>query len=73
VPRFSLAVTTRTLKDLGELYDSVRDRGVYFHSHLNENNRPGTGEVATTLAEYEVETYLDTYDGKFLPGSQVGG
>ena len=73
VPRFSLSVTPRTLESLGELYDSVRDRGVYFHSHLNENNRPGTGEVASTLADYQVETYLDTYDGKFLPGSAVGG
>ncbi|WP_280294619.1 amidohydrolase family protein [Nocardia abscessus] len=73
VPRFSLAVTRRTLKNLGELYDSVRDRGVYFHSHLNENNRPGTGEVDATKQAYGVATYLDTYDGKFLPGSAVGG
>ncbi len=72
-PRFSLAVTPRTLKNLGELYDSVRDRGVYFHSHLNENNRPGTGEVAETKETYQVNSYLDTYDGKFLPGSTVGG
>jgi guanine deaminase len=73
VPRFSLAVTRQTLKSLGELYDSVRDRGVYFHSHLNENSRPGTGEVDETKKTYEVNTYLDTYDGKFLPGSEVGG
>ncbi len=73
VPRFSLAVTTQTLKSLGELYDSVRDRGVYFHTHLNENNRPGTGEVDATKERYRVSSYLDTYDGKFLPGSAVGG
>jgi guanine deaminase len=73
VPRFSLSVTTETLKSLGELYDSVRDRGVYVHSHLNENNRPGTGEVDTTKEAYQVDSYLDTYDGKFLPGSTVGG
>jgi guanine deaminase len=73
VPRFSLSVTTETLKNLGELYDSVRDRGVYVHSHLNENNRPGTGEVDTTKETYQVNSYLDTYDGKFLPGSGVGG
>ncbi|SOJ57429.1 Guanine deaminase [Mycobacterium simulans] len=73
VPRFSLAVTTQTLKGLGELYDSVRDRGVYFHTHLNENNRPGTGEVDATKERYQVNSYLDTYDGKFLPGSAVGG
>ncbi len=73
VPRFSLSVTTETLKNLGELYDSVRDRGVYVHSHLNENNRPGTGEVDVTKQVYQVDSYLDTYDGKFLPGSKVGG
>lgn len=73
VPRFALSVTVETLKNLGELYDSVRDRGVYVHSHLNENNRPGTGEVDTTKEIYQVNSYLDTYDGKFLPGSVVGG
>ena len=73
VPRFSLSVTRQTLEKLGELYESVRDRGVYFHTHLNENNRPGTGEVDTTKAVYEVDSYLDTYDGKFLAGSKVGG
>lgn len=73
VPRFSMSVTRETLKNLGDLYDEVRHRGVYFHSHLNENNRPGTGEVDSTKQAYEVETYLDTYDGKFLAGSKVGG
>jgi guanine deaminase len=73
VPRFSLSVTTQTLEALGELYDEVRERGVYFHSHLNENNRPGTGEVDSTKQAYQVDTYLDTYDGKFLPGSRIGG
>jgi guanine deaminase len=73
VPRFSLSVTTETLKNLGELYESVRDRGVYVHTHLNENNRPGTGEVDVTKQTYQVDSYLDTYDGKFLPGSTVGG
>jgi len=73
VPRFSLAVTTETLKNLGELYDSVRASGVYVHSHLNENNRPSTGEVEVTKRAYRVSSYLDTYDGKFLPGSTGGG
>ena len=73
VPRFSLSVTTQTLKNLGELYDSVRERGVYFHSHLNENDRPLTGEVAVTKEVYQVNSYLDTYDGRFLPGAAVGG
>lgn len=73
IPRFSLSVTPQTLRSIGELYDDVRDRGVYFHSHLNENNRPGTGEVDSTKETYGVNSYLDTYDGKFLPGSKVGG
>ena len=73
IPRFSLSITVETFKALGKLYESVRDRGVYFHSHLNENDKPGTGEVATTKEQFQVNTYLDTYDGKFLPGSKVGG
>lgn len=73
VPRFSLSVTADTLTALGELYDSVRADGVYFHSHLNENARPGTGEVDTTLSAYGVKSYLDTYDGHFLAGSRKGG
>lgn len=73
VPRFSLSVTPRTLAAMGELYDAVRDRGVYFHSHLSENDRPGDGEVAAVRAVYGTEHYLDTYDGRFLPGSATGG
>ncbi|MGU3291623.1 guanine deaminase [Williamsia sp. M5A3_1d] len=73
IPRFSLSVTPDTFVALGELYDDVRDRGVYFHSHLNENARPGTGEVDATKAAYGTDSYLDTYDGRFLPGSARGG
>ncbi|MGV9825951.1 amidohydrolase family protein [Gordonia sp. NPDC003429] len=73
VPRFTLSVTTDTLRALGDLYASVRDRGVFVHSHLNENNRPGTGEIDTVKQLFAVDSYLDTYDGKFLPGSREGG
>jgi guanine deaminase len=73
VPRFSLSVTQQTLAALGELYQAYRSRGVYFTSHLNENNRPGDGEIAAVRMFYEVESYLDTYDGHFLPGSEKGG
>ncbi|MGV0586789.1 amidohydrolase family protein [Mycobacteroides chelonae] len=73
VPRFSLSVTADTLAALGELYDGVRGSGVYFHSHLNENARPGTGEVDVTLSTFGVRSYLDTYDGHFLPSSRKGG
>ncbi len=73
VPRFSLSVTTKTFAALGELYEHYRGRGVYFTSHLNENNRPGDGEIAEVLRSYQVKSYLDTYDGRFLPGSKKGG
>lgn len=73
VPRFSLSVTRETLRALGDLYDEVREFGVYFHSHLSENDQPLTGEVASVRAAYGVEHYLDTYDGRFEPGSEVGG
>ncbi|QTI70113.1 amidohydrolase family protein [Gordonia polyisoprenivorans] len=73
VPRFTLSVTTQTLRALGELHADVADTGVYVHTHLNENNRPGTGEIDTVKQLFEVDSYLDTYDGKFLPGSAHGG
>src|SRR6187431_1128997 len=73
VPRFSLSVTPQTLAALGELYTDARTEGVYFHSHLNENNRAGDGEISLVKAQYQVDHYLDTYDGLFLPGSQRGG
>lgn len=73
VPRFSLSVTRQTLAALGDLYGDAKAKGVYFHSHLNENNRPGDGEIAAVMGAYEVDSYLDTYDGLFLPGSKRGG
>jgi guanine deaminase len=73
VPRFSLSVTRQTLAGLGDLYAGVRAQGVYFHSHLNENNRPGDGEIDVVKSVFAVEHYLDTYDGLFLPGSKRGG
>jgi len=73
VPRFALSVTRETLAALGELYADVRESGVYFHSHLNENNRPVDGEIAAVKATFGVDHYLDTYDGLFMPGSARGG
>lgn len=73
IPRFSLSVTPTTLAALGDLYDDVRASGVYVHSHLNENDRPGDGEIAAVLRSYGTRSYLDTYDGLFLPGSAPGG
>jgi guanine deaminase len=73
VPRFALSVTRRTLEALGELYEHYRPRGVYFTTHLSEDARPGDGEIATVLRDYEVPSYLDTYDGRFLAGGERGG
>uniref|UniRef100_UPI0035BBE75C amidohydrolase family protein n=1 Tax=Agreia sp. TaxID=1872416 RepID=UPI0035BBE75C len=58
VPRFSLSVTRETLRSLGELYDEVRGSGVYFHTHLSENDSAVGGEIAAVKAVYEVESYL---------------
>jgi guanine deaminase len=68
MPRFALSVTGRTLQALGELYGSLRDTGVYFHSHLSEN----ISEIAAVRSSYGVEHYLDTYDGRFAEGSSGG-
>jgi guanine deaminase len=65
VPRFALSVTGHTLAALGELYDSVRGQGVYFHSHLSENFH----EIAAVRAAFGVRDYLDTYDGLLGPRS----
>jgi guanine deaminase len=73
VPRFALSVTPVTLSRLGELYEEYRDRGVYFTSHLSENNRPADGEVSRVLSSYSVDRSLDVFDGHFLPGSRAGG
>ena len=60
VPRFALSVTAQTLAALGELYDSVRADGVYFHSHLSENLR----EIEAVRDSLGVSCYLDAYDGR---------
>ncbi len=73
VPRFALSVTPTTLAALGDVFAEYREAGVYFTSHINENNRPGTGEVDTVKRVFGADSYLDTFDGKFLPGSAVGG
>ena len=64
VPRFALSVTGPTLRALGELYDGVRADGVYFHTHLSEN----VSEIAAVRADYGVQHYLDTYDGRCAEG-----
>jgi guanine deaminase len=73
IPRFALSLTIEGLRLLGELFDSVKDRGVFFSTHLAENARPGDGEVEKVIETFRVKSYLDTYDGLFLPGSRRGG
>ncbi|EFV11849.1 guanine deaminase [Segniliparus rugosus] len=72
-PRFALSVTPKTLAELGDLYHEARGSGVYFQTHFSENNRPGVGEVDSTKRAFQTDSYLDVYDGKFLPGSRPGG
>jgi guanine deaminase len=73
VPRFALSVTRRTLEALGELCEHYRPRGVYFTTHLSEDARPGDGEVDSVLRSFEIPSYLDAYDGRFLAGGERGG
>ncbi len=69
VPRFALSVTPATLASLGELYEESRELGVYVTTHLSENRT----EVADVLSRFAVRDYLDVYDGRFRPGSVIGG
>lgn len=73
VPRFALSVTTGTLAALGELWHEYRDHGVYVTTHISENGGRADGEVAEVRRRFGVEEYLDVYDGRFLPGSRIGG
>ncbi len=73
IPRFALSVTPITLAALGDLYDDVRGKGVYFTSHLSENDAGEDGEVATVRRTFGVDRYLDVYDGRFMPGSARRG
>lgn len=66
IPRFALSVTAATLHGLGELYDSVRVGGVYFHTHLSEN----TDEIDSVRSSFGVRDYLDTYDGRLTGGAR---
>ncbi len=66
IPRFALSVTAATLHGLGELYDSVRGSGVYFHTHLSEN----TAEIDAVRSGFGVQDYLDTYDGRLTGGAR---
>jgi guanine deaminase len=63
IPRFALSFDPQGLTALGRLYEELRPEGVYFSTHLSENNRPGNGEVDTVLRTFGVQRYLDVYDG----------
>ena len=73
VPRFALSVSAQTLRSLGELKAEYDPAGVYFTTHLSENNSPVDGELAQVRATFDVDRYLDVYDGRFLPRSGIGG
>lgn len=63
VPRFALSLAPADMQRLATLYDEVRGRGVYFHTHLSENDSGPDGEVATVRRTYGVANYLDAYTG----------
>jgi guanine deaminase len=73
VPRFALSVTPTTLRALGELNEQVRDDGVHLTTHLSEHGSAHAGEIGAVRSSYDVASYLDVYDGRFLPGSRHGG
>ncbi len=73
VPRFALSVTPETLGWMGELHRQHHASGVYFHTHLSENDAPGVGEIDSVLRDFGTSSYLDTYDGRFGPGGEVAG
>ncbi|UXA17548.1 guanine deaminase [Mycobacterium sp. SMC-4] len=64
VPRFALSVTEHSLHAIGELYQSARADGVYFHTHLSES----VSEIHAVQAAFNVQSYLDTYDGRCSGG-----
>ncbi|CAN3131009.1 guanine deaminase [Mycobacterium sp. smrl_JER01] len=66
IPRFALSVTERSLLAIGEFYESVRADGVYFHTHLSEN----VSEIQAVKASFNVDHYLDTYDGRCAGGGR---
>jgi guanine deaminase len=68
VPRFALSVTAQTLVRVAEVYEDLRDRGIYLTTHLSENDHPNGGEVAAVRAAFGVGRYLDVYDGCFAGG-----
>jgi guanine deaminase len=73
VPRFALSMNRAALLALGDLWAEMKERGVSLSTHLSENARPLTGEVAQVLSAFGVPRYLDVYDGRFLAGGVVGG
>jgi guanine deaminase len=63
IPRFALSFDAEALRALGDLYATLSTKGVYFSTHLSENNRPKDGEVDLVKRTFGVQRYLDVYDG----------
>jgi guanine deaminase len=63
VPRFALSLAPADMRRLAEFYDEVRGAGVYFHTHLAENDSGPDGEVASVRREYGTSDYLAAYAG----------
>ena len=63
IPRFALSLAPAEMRRLADFYDEVRGDGVYFHSHLSENDSGPDGEVAAVRRAYGTTNYLDAYAG----------
>lgn len=66
IPRFPLSFDGDGLRSLADLYEHLRPKGVYFSTHLSEDNRPLDGECALVKKTLGVPRYLDAFDRSFL-------
>ena len=73
VPRFSLAVTAETLGRLGDLYARCRRAASTSTRTSTRTTGRATARSPRCATCTGSQTYLDTYDGRHLPGSQTGG
>jgi len=56
-PRFAITATSEQLKLCGELMEEYKDKGIYMHTHLNENK----DEIDLAKELHDKDSYLDIY------------
>lgn len=67
IPRFALSLAPDDWPLIARLREEFAPRGVWFTTHLSENDAPGSGEVTAVREAFGVRDYLDVYDGR-TPG-----